>query len=119
MGTTPRTSGRSIASPRQVRALVPTAGHASFLQAMVRDRVVADDWLVSIDGNRYSVPFSFIGKTVQVVCHGGPWVMRHRGAVVAEHVVLAAASRACVPSTAPVRPRATRVTATARRGLRR
>ena len=23
---------------------------------MVRDRVVADDWLVSIDANRYSVP---------------------------------------------------------------
>src|SRR5690349_6590185 len=39
----------------EARALVPTAGHASFLAAMVRERVVADDWLVSIDGNRYSV----------------------------------------------------------------
>jgi transposase len=73
----------------EARALVPTAGHPSFLQAMVRDRVVADDWLVSIDGNRYSVPFVLIGKTVQVVREGGSWVIRHRGAVVAEHAVLA------------------------------
>ena len=73
----------------EARALVPTAGHASFLQAMVRERVVADDWLVSIDGNRYSVPFMLIGKTVQVVRQGGSWVIRHRGAVVAEHPVLA------------------------------
>ena len=73
----------------EAAALAPTAGQASFLQAMVRDRVVADDWLVSIDGNRYSVPFSLIGKTVQVVRQGGAWVIRHRGAVVAEHPVLA------------------------------
>jgi hypothetical protein len=73
----------------EARALTPTAGHPSFLAAMVRDRVVADDWLVSIDGNRYSVPFALIGKTVQVVRQGGNWVIRHRGAVVAEHPVLA------------------------------
>ncbi len=70
-------------------ALAPTAGHPSFLQAMVRDRVVADDWLVAIDGNRYSVPFALIGKTVQVVRQGGNWAIRHRGVVVAEHAVLA------------------------------
>lgn len=73
----------------EARALVPTAGHPSFLQAMVRERVVAGDWLVSIEGNRYSVPFALIGKTVQVVRVGGNWIIRHRGAVVAEHAVLA------------------------------
>jgi transposase len=73
----------------EARALAPTAGHPSFLQAMVRDRIVAEDWLVSIDGNRYSVPFVLIGKTVQVVRQGGSWVIRHRGAVVAEHEVRA------------------------------
>ena len=73
----------------EARALAPTAGHASFLQAMVRERVVADDWLVSIDGNRYSVPFVLIGKTVQVVREGGAWIIRHRGVVLAEHSVLA------------------------------
>jgi hypothetical protein len=56
---------------------------------MVRDRVVADDWLVAIDGNRYSVPFALIGKTVQVVRQGGAWAIRYRGTVVADHAVLA------------------------------
>ena len=37
-------------------AMMPVAGHPSFLQATVRDRVVADDWLVSIECNRLSVP---------------------------------------------------------------
>lgn len=70
-------------------ALVPTAGQPSFLQAMVRDRIVAEDWLVAIDGNRYSVPCRLIGKTVQVVRAGGLWDIRYRGEVVAEHAVLA------------------------------
>ncbi|WP_407279186.1 IS21 family transposase [Aromatoleum evansii] len=73
----------------EASALVPTAGQASFLQAMVRSRVVADDWLVSIDGNRYSVPFGLIGQTVEVVRAGGNWLIRHRGRLVAEHPVLA------------------------------
>lgn len=70
-------------------ALVPTAGQASFLEAMVRERVVAEDWLVSIDSNRYSVPCRLIGKTVQVVRTGGVWQIRYRGELVAEHAVLA------------------------------
>jgi transposase len=73
----------------EATALVPTAGQPSFLQAMVRERVVADDWLVSIDGNRYSVPFGLIGQTVEVVRAGGVWLIRHRGRLVAEHPVLA------------------------------
>lgn len=70
-------------------ALGPTACQASFLEAMVRDRVVADDWLVSIEANRYSVPWRLIGKTVQVVRAGGTWQIRYRGELVAEHPVLA------------------------------
>jgi transposase len=73
----------------EAAALVPTASQASFLQAMVRERVVADDWLVSIDANRYSVPCRLIGKTVQVVRAGGLWQIRYRGELVAEHPVLA------------------------------
>lgn len=68
--------------------LVPTVGQPGFLAALVRERVVAEDWLVSIDGNRYSVPCRLIGKTVQVVREVDRWVIRHRGQVVAEHVVL-------------------------------
>ena len=73
----------------EAAALIPTAGQASFLHAMVRNRVVAEDWLVSIDANRYSVPFALIGQTVQVVREGGSFVIRHQGRVVATHAVLA------------------------------
>ncbi|MBI1397512.1 MAG: IS21 family transposase [Betaproteobacteria bacterium] len=73
----------------EARALILIAGHASFLQAMVRSRVVADDWLVSVDTNRYSVPFGLIGQSVEVVREGGVLVIRHRGQIVATHPVLA------------------------------
>lgn len=73
----------------EAAALMPVAGHRGFLDALVRERVVAEDWLVSIDANRYSVPFALIGKTVQVAREGDRWVIRHRARVVAEHPVLA------------------------------
>ena len=38
--------------PEEARALVPTDGQASFLQATVRERVVAGDWLISVESNR-------------------------------------------------------------------
>lgn len=82
--------------------LVPTGTQMSFLAAMVRERVVADDWLVSIDGNRYSVPCRLIGQSVQVVREADRWVIRHRGQVVAEHAVLAGrAQLAMLPEHGP------------------
>lgn len=69
--------------------LVRTAAQPSFLATMVRHRVVPDDWLVAIDTNRYSVPCSLIGRTVQVVRVGGHWRITHQGKLVAEHPVLA------------------------------
>jgi transposase len=72
---------------REAEALTPVAGRAGFLAAMPRTRVVADDWLVAIDTNRYSVPWRLIGATVEVFRVGGHWHIRHRGAVVAEHPV--------------------------------
>jgi transposase len=72
----------------EAKALMPVDGHRSFLESTVRDRVVAGDWLVSIDANRYSVPFRLIGKSVEVVREGDRWMIRHRGKVVAEHAVL-------------------------------
>jgi len=74
---------------REAAALTPLGGRASFLQAMRRERVVAGDWLVTIDTNRYSVPWRLIGATVTVVRVGGHWQISHRGQVVAEHPVLA------------------------------
>jgi transposase len=69
-------------------ALIPFAGRRSFVQATVRERKVAEDWLVSIEANRYSVPFALIGKTVQITREGANWVIRHAGRVVAEHPML-------------------------------
>src|SRR5690606_21970799 len=54
----------------------------------VRDRIVAEDWLVSIEANRYSVPWRLIGKTVQVVRHADCWQISYRGELVAQHPVL-------------------------------
>ena len=73
---------------REANALTPLAGRAGFLAAMPRSRVVAEDWLVSIDTNRYSVPWRLIGATVEVLRVGGHWQIRHRGELVAEHPVL-------------------------------
>jgi hypothetical protein len=70
-------------------ALIATSGQASVLDALVRERIVAEDWLVAIDSNRYSVPCRLIGQTVQVVRAGGVWQIRYRGELVAEHPVLA------------------------------
>jgi hypothetical protein len=47
--------------------------------------VVADDFLVNLDTNRYSVPFRLIGRTVQVQRTAGRVLMTYQGAVVAEH----------------------------------
>jgi hypothetical protein len=66
------------------------------LQAMVRDRVVAEDWLVAIDGNRYPVPFTLIGRTVQVTREGGSWVIRHRGAALPAGAVWQSTAHPCI-----------------------
>ena len=74
---------------REASALVHTLDRPSFFQALRRSRVVAEDWLVAIDANRYSVPWRLIGKTVEVVRVGALWQITHRGQLVAEHEVLA------------------------------
>ncbi len=73
---------------REAAALASTGEQPSFFQAMRRERIVADDWLVAIDANRYSVPWRLIGKTVSVVRVGDSWQISHRGEVVAEHAIL-------------------------------
>lgn len=65
--------------------LVPTTGQPSFRLEAPLARIVADDWLVSLDTNRYSVPFMLIGQSVEVHRRNGTLRILHRGAVVAEH----------------------------------
>jgi len=73
---------------REAGALVHTLDQPSFFHALRRERIVADDWLVAIDANRYSVPWRLIGKTVTVVRVGATWQISHGGKLVAEHPVL-------------------------------
>lgn len=68
--------------------LVATVHQPAFRLEATYPRVVADDFLVNLDTNRYSVPFRFIGRTVEVQRHEGRILIRHQGQVVAEHVEL-------------------------------
>ena len=67
------------------RHLLPTAGQPSFRLEARQTRIVADDWLVSFETNRYSVPFPLIGQPVEVLRRDGQLQIFHRGSLVAEH----------------------------------
>jgi hypothetical protein len=72
---------------RERDTLVPRACQPAFGLAARRSRIVASDYLVSVDTSRYSVPFHLIGQTVEVQ-RGGPGLQfYHRDRLVAEHVV--------------------------------
>jgi transposase len=81
---------------REAAELARRSDQPSFLQAMRRSRIVAEDWLVSIDANRYSVPWRLIGKTVDVVRVAQRWQILHQGELVAEHPVLTGRHQLCV-----------------------
>lgn len=69
-------------------ALMATAHQPSFRHEAVQRRIVADDYLVSFETNRYSVPFRLIGQEVEVRRQHGQLAIRHRGVVVATHELL-------------------------------
>jgi len=72
---------------RERDTLVPNAGQPGFRLQLRAARVVADDYLVSFETNRYSVPFSLIGQTVEAERCGETLRFHHRGEVVATHAV--------------------------------
>jgi transposase len=65
--------------------LLPTVHQPTFRLEATYPRVVAEDFLVSLDTNRYSVPFRFIGRTVEVQRREGRIVIRYHGQLIAEH----------------------------------
>jgi len=65
--------------------LVATEHQPAFRLEAIVPRVVATDFLVSLDTNRYSVPFRLIGRPVDVQRREGRIVIRYQGQVVAEH----------------------------------
>src|SRR5947209_5374386 len=66
---------------RERDTLVATAGHPSFRLDARRPRIVAEDYLVSVATNRYSVPFTLIGQPVEVLRRAGVLEIFHRGAL--------------------------------------
>lgn len=68
--------------------LLPWAGRPGYKLEARFTRIVADDFLVSLDSNRYSVPFSLIGHTVEVERRDGQVRIHHRGKLVATHAEL-------------------------------
>jgi len=69
-------------------AMVPIAGRPSFQLDAPRSRIVAEDYLVALDTNRYSVPFQLIGRVVEIIRRDDEIRILHRGEVVATHRVL-------------------------------
>ena len=67
-------------------ALTPLDGRPPYAFAHVRERVVANDALVSIDGSRYSVPAHLAGTTVTVREHATDCTIWQRDTLVATHV---------------------------------
>lgn len=66
-------------------ALTPLDGRPPYAFAHVRERVVANDALVSIDGSRYSVPAHLAGTTVTVREHATDFTIWQRDTLVATH----------------------------------
>ncbi len=65
--------------------LIPTAGQPPFRLEARQARIVASDYLVSFETNRYSVPFGLIGQTVEVRRSQGQLQFFHQSTRVAEH----------------------------------
>jgi Mu transposase-like protein len=68
--------------------LIATTTQPGFRLAARVPRIVADDYLVSFETNRYSVPFTLIGQTVEVHRRDGQLDVFHRGQHVVTHAVL-------------------------------
>ena len=68
--------------------LLPRVGRPGYRLEARFTRIVADDFLVSLDSNRYSVPFALIGHTVEVERRDGQVRIHHRGRLVAAHAEL-------------------------------
>lgn len=73
---------------RERDVLVPLGGQRSFQQEARVSRLVAEDYLVSLATNRYSVPYRFIGQRVEVQRRGETLHIFHRDHEIATHAVL-------------------------------
>lgn len=81
---------------RERGQLVPLAGQRSFQEEARVSRIVAEDYLVSLATNRYSVPFRLIGQRVEVQRRGDTVHIFHRDREVATHLVLPGTHQFCI-----------------------
>ena len=65
--------------------LMALSGRPGYRMEARFTRIVADDFLVSFEANRYSVPFSFIGQSVDVQRRSGEICVFHKGRQIATH----------------------------------
>jgi len=65
--------------------LLPIGARPGYRLEARYSRTVADDYLVSLDTNRYSVPFALIGQPVEIQRRDGGVQVFHRGRLVATH----------------------------------
>ena len=70
---------------QEVDALRPHSGPAPFDQLRDLVRTVQPDCAIDLDTNSYSVPWRLVGETVQVVVLAGRVIVRHAGALMADH----------------------------------
>jgi transposase len=68
-------------------ALSPVGAHPSYLRQRHLLRKVAVDARVEVDTNRYSVPGTFLGETVEVVIEADRLQIHWRDRIIAEHEV--------------------------------
>lgn len=68
--------------------LMPRSARPGYKLEARFPRIVGSDFLVSLDANRYSVPFMFIGHTVEVERRDGQVRIHHRGRLIATHAEL-------------------------------
>lgn len=76
--------------------LMATAGQPGFRLEARTARIVAGDYLVSFETNRYSVPFRLIGSSVQVQRRGDELLVFHRDEVVARHRLCPGKYQLCI-----------------------
>lgn len=81
---------------RERAQLIACAGQPGFRLECPVARIVASDYLVSVDTNRYSVPFGLIGETVEVKRQGEHLHILYQGEVVATHARLTGKHQLCV-----------------------
>jgi len=81
---------------RERAHLVPLAGQRGFQQEVRVSRIVADDYLVGFETNRYSVPCRLIGQRVEIQRRGDTVHIFHRDQEITTHAVLPGQHQFCI-----------------------